>query len=113
MVDAIDLIFSEDPRNLTIEFMCCIKIVSKRLLDNNTCPTLTIPVQTRIAKILNNLRILTGRCRQVENTISTGTTFLIKFVQERIELGVAFWIMKIGLQIVESSYKAIPHLLID
>ena len=55
--------------------------MTEGLFDDNAGPALAISVQTGGTETLDDLGILAGRRRQVEDAIATGTTFLIKRIE--------------------------------
>src|SRR5215469_11253518 len=62
MIDAIDLLFFEDPGNLAVQFACRYQVMPKRLFNDDARPAFAVSIQAHRAKTLDDIRILTGWC---------------------------------------------------
>src|SRR5215472_18959602 len=81
--------------------------------DDNARPPLAALVHASRAEVMNNFRILAGGSRKIKNAIPTGTTLLIERVQQRIESLIPFYVVKVGLHVMNTRRKALPNLRID
>src|SRR2546423_5654792 len=66
VVDTVDLLFLENPANLAVKFACRCQVMSKGLLDDDTCPPLTASIQAGSSKTPNDFRILAAGSWKVE-----------------------------------------------
>lgn len=113
VIDAVDLFLFENFSNLAVEFTGRGQVMSKGFFDDNARPTLTVSIQASGTEILNDLRILAGRSRKVEDAVTSCSTFVIDCVQEVIESLIAFKIVKIRLEVTNTGGKTFPDLRID
>src|SRR6266487_2038433 len=82
VVDTIDLFLAKHFSNLAVEFFRRSQIVSERLFDNDTCPALAVSIQTSCTQILDNVGILAGWCREIEDAVAAGATPLINLIEQ-------------------------------
>src|SRR5436190_473505 len=61
----------------------------------------------------NDFGILAGRSRKIKDTIAGGATLLINGIQQRGKFLIAFYIMEVGLQVINTRSKTLPYLWVD
>src|SRR6266705_3781725 len=82
----------------------------ERFFDDNSRAPIASLVHASCAEAMNDFRIMAGGSRKIKNAIPTGTTLLIERVQQRIESLITFYIVKVGLQVMNTRRKALPNL---
>src|SRR5260370_36754013 len=89
VIDAIHLFLSKDSCNLAVKLSSRGQIMPKGLFDDNTRPTLAVPVQASRAKVMDDFRVLAGRRRGGKDAIASSTALLVERIQDSIELLIA------------------------
>src|SRR5579859_2796678 len=97
MVNTINLFLSEYLAHQAVQFASGGEVVPKRFFDNDTRPAFTISIQASRSKILDDVGILAGRRREIEDTIAAGAALLIERIEQCIQFFIARWIMEIRL----------------
>src|SRR2546428_10159161 len=85
----------------------------ERFFDDNARPAFAVLIQANHTEVMNNFRILAGWSRKIKDAITRGAALLIDGVQQRDEFLIAFYFMKVGLQVTNTRCKAFPYLWID
>src|SRR5579885_3598555 len=110
VIDAIDLLFAENSCYLPVQLSGRSQVVPERLFDDDTCPALAAAIEPGCAKLLNDLRVLAGRSREVKNAVPAGSACFIQLIQLIRESGITLRIIEIGLQVKDARFKTLPDL---
>ena len=89
MVDAVGLGFGKDVCDLRVQSLGGGEAAAKRFLDYDAPPRRPFPIrlmQTHSAKLLNNVRIHTGRCGKIEDVVAAAAMFVRDPAQQRRKL---------------------------
>src|SRR5258708_15158203 len=95
VIDTVNLFFSKDSSHLTVELARRCEVVSKGFFNDDARPTFAVFVETGSTKTLDNLWILTGWCRKVEDAIATCPPLLVQRIEQIVQTLIASGIMKI------------------
>ena len=99
MIDAIDLILGENPRNVAIERLRAGKVVTERLLDDHPAPRAFLQPrinQAGLAEVLDDDRKELRRNRQIIKAVAVGAVGLIKRFEFGLQPGVGFGVVKVA-----------------
>ncbi len=114
MIDAIDLIFIKDLRSLDVELFGAGQIVTERLFDDDASPSLAFRFgELGGAQLLNGFGIKRGRRREVEDSITGGSTLLIYLIEQRADFLIRLRVVDIAGNVEDAFREAVPNRFVD